>query len=158
LEKEFEMQKSWEEDEDKLTFIILLKAPEIASTAEVNSSESFAKYMVGDVNLFFNAQDDKSAAEVEIMIAEKKSRRGGIGLEAVSLIMRYAYDKLGIRKYVAKIGESNSASNSMFTNKLGFKQVSHCQVFKEITYELLVQEMDKLPKVNKYVLRSDSSR
>lgn len=37
--------------------------------------------MTGDVNLFLNDQDDKHCAEMEIMIAEERSRRKGIGRE-----------------------------------------------------------------------------
>jgi hypothetical protein len=45
--------------------------------------------MVGDVNLFFNIDEDPSQCEMEIMIAEAASRRGGVGSEAVLLMMVY---------------------------------------------------------------------
>lgn len=46
--------------------------------------------MIGDVNLFFNDPDnDKSFAEIEIMIAEEKYRRSGYGIEAIIIMMAY---------------------------------------------------------------------
>jgi RimJ/RimL family protein N-acetyltransferase len=45
--------------------------------------------MVGDVNLFFNDDDDSSSAEVEIMIAEESCRERGLGKEALLAMMRY---------------------------------------------------------------------
>lgn len=46
--------------------------------------------MIGDVNLFFNDPDnDKSFAEIEIMIAEEKFRRCGYGIEAIKIMMAY---------------------------------------------------------------------
>lgn len=46
--------------------------------------------MAGDVNLFLNdPDDDRSVAEIEVMIAEAGSRRKGLGREAVRLMMAY---------------------------------------------------------------------
>lgn len=46
--------------------------------------------MAGDVNLFLNdPDDDRSVAEIEVMIAEAGSRRTGLGKEAVRLMMAY---------------------------------------------------------------------
>ena len=42
-----------------------------------------------------------------------------------------------ITKFQVKIGEKNSSSIQLFT-KLGFAQVSHSQVFKEVTLDLPV--------------------
>eukprot|EP00049_Salpingoeca_infusionum_P003273 m.65022 g.65022 ORF g.65022 m.65022 type:complete len:63 (-) comp12041_c0_seq2:520-708(-) len=53
------MQQSWQEDQDKATFIILDKALLDVSASEVEA-------MVGDVNLFLNDQDSKQVAETEV--------------------------------------------------------------------------------------------
>lgn len=46
--------------------------------------------MIGDVNLFFNDPDnDKTFAEIEIMIAEENYRRYGYGIEAINMMMAY---------------------------------------------------------------------
>ncbi|KAK3251907.1 hypothetical protein CYMTET_38772 [Cymbomonas tetramitiformis] len=65
IEEEYDNQKSWREDDEKLTFIILDR-----------ESES----MIGDVNLFITENEDSAEVwngEVEIMIAEESARRKG---------------------------------------------------------------------------------
>jgi hypothetical protein len=56
----------------------------------------------------------------------------------------------GLRRYVAKIGESNAASQRLF-QRLGFTETGRSAVFKEITYEILVddavrEDLDRLGK------------
>ncbi|KAJ7595379.1 GNAT domain-containing protein [Mycena floridula] len=99
LEEEFDMQRKWQMDEDKLTFIILTREG-LESRTEMESA------MVGDVNIFLNgvipmsgsdaAPDDSDpdadgfTAELEIMIAEPSHRRKGLALEALQLMLAYA--------------------------------------------------------------------
>jgi RimJ/RimL family protein N-acetyltransferase len=45
--------------------------------------------MAGDVNLFFNDDEDATNCEIEIMIAEAKYRRKGFAREALQLMMAY---------------------------------------------------------------------
>lgn len=46
--------------------------------------------MIGDVNIFFNDQDqDPTFGEIEVMIAEPDFRRTGRGREALQIIMGY---------------------------------------------------------------------
>ncbi len=52
-----------------------------------------------DVNLFLNDPDDKHAAEIEVMIAEPKSRGKGLATEALQLLMSWAVVHLGIATY-----------------------------------------------------------
>ncbi|EOX93426.1 Acyl-CoA N-acyltransferases superfamily protein isoform 3 [Theobroma cacao] len=87
LQEEYDMQLSW--NEDPLT-------------------------MVGDVNIYMNDLDDPQLAEIEIMIAEPKSRGKGLGKESVLMMMAYAVQNFGIHVFRAKIGESNGSSLSLF--------------------------------------------
>ena len=71
------------------------------------------------------------------MIAEKRSRRKGLARQALQMMMQYAIRELKCTKFVAKIGDTNQASLSLFEN-LGFHQVKHSKVFQEVHKELLV--------------------
>lgn len=46
--------------------------------------------MAGDVNFFLNDADDASIAELEVMIAEERSRGAGLAYEALTLLMAWA--------------------------------------------------------------------
>ncbi|XP_019726651.1 alpha/beta-tubulin-N-acetyltransferase 9 [Hippocampus comes] len=133
LEQEYDMQRSWREDADKCTFIILDKRRWVDSGAEE------AQCMIGDVNIFLTDPGDPSLAELEIMIAEPSYRGKGIGKEVTQMMMHYGVAKLGISKFQAKIGLDNEVSIAMF-KKLYFQQVSVCQVFKEVTLETAVDK------------------
>ncbi|XP_022093664.1 N-acetyltransferase 9-like protein isoform X2 [Acanthaster planci] len=115
LQQEYEMQKSWHLDENKCTFILLLK--EKWDDPECNEIDC----MCGDVNLYFIDPDDSGVktAEVEIMIA--------------------GATKLKVRRFIAKIGLQNQPSLALF-KKLGFKQESVSEVFQEVTLQLEVTE------------------
>eukprot|EP00055_Hartaetosiga_balthica_P010898 m.47926 g.47926 ORF g.47926 m.47926 type:complete len:173 (+) comp7367_c0_seq1:191-709(+) len=128
LDEEYAMQKSWTEDGDKCTFIILQR-----SLLEEGKEEIEA--MIGDVNLFFNNHDDPHEAEAEIMIAEASARGKGYGRQALLLMLQYGVDNQNVKKYTVKIGEGNEASIKLFTS-IGFEEVSRSSVFKEITFEM----------------------
>ncbi|PSC76460.1 histone H3 [Micractinium conductrix] len=133
LEEEYEMQRSWAEDAEKLTFILL--DPDFPDTP---GTGTHGGTMAGDVNLFLNDHEEPHTAEVEIMIAEPRSRRKGIAEEALRLFMSYASSRLGVTKFRAKIGETNAPSIALMT-KLGYRQVSRSQIFKEVTLEMPVE-------------------
>ena len=132
LDEEHRMQAAWMTDEDKCTFIILDRA-----LLATRGSETEA--MVGDTNLFLTDTEDKTIAEAEIMIAEPALRGGRRGWEAMLLMLRYGAEYLGITKYQAKIGESNTPSINMF-NKMHFCEVGRSDVFQEVMLEVVVDE------------------
>ncbi|KAF8940643.1 N-acetyltransferase 9 [Dissophora ornata] len=111
LEEEYEMQESWRVDENK---------------------------MVGDVNLFFNDHDDPHSAEIEIMIAEPSYRRKGLGLEALRMMMTYAYQALGTKRITSKISTENKGSIQLFLMQLGFVQIGYSEIFGEVTLEKIL--------------------
>ncbi|KAF9163112.1 N-acetyltransferase 9 [Actinomortierella ambigua] len=74
--------------------------------------------MVGDVNLFYNDHDDPQSAEIEIMIA--------------------AFESLKTKRITSKISTENASSIALFTNKLGFVQISFSEIFGEVTLESLL--------------------
>lgn len=136
LDQEYEMQLSWVQDPLKQTFIVLDKELVVGDFIH---GEPHSEAMVGDVNIFMNDSDDSQIAEVEIMIAEPKSRGKGLAKESILVMMAFAVENLGIHKFRAKIGESNEASLNLF-KKLGFMETSRSEIFKEVTLELPVME------------------
>ncbi|KAK9060404.1 hypothetical protein SSX86_021108 [Deinandra increscens subsp. villosa] len=134
LEEEYQMQLSWTQDPLKSTFIILDKD---LISGKFNHGDPHVEAMVGDVNIYMNDSEDSQLAEIEIMIAEPKSRGKGLGMESVLMMLVFAIETHKINTFRAKIGDSNEASLNMF-RKLGFKEVSHSEIFKEVTLELPV--------------------
>ncbi|CAO2814243.1 unnamed protein product [Amaranthus hypochondriacus] len=134
LDQEYDMQLSWNQDPLKCTFIILDKQMIVG---EFLHGQPHTEAMVGDVNIYMNDLEDPLLAEIEIMIAEPKSRGKGLGKEAVMMMMAFSVENLGIHTFRAKIGESNQASLDLF-HKLGFQDSSFSAIFKEWTLELPV--------------------
>ncbi|CAH1434593.1 unnamed protein product [Lactuca virosa] len=139
LEEEYEMQLTWTRDPLKRTFIILDK--DLVS-GEFVHGDPHIEAMVGDVNIYMNDLEDSHLAEIEIMIAEPKSRGKGLGMESVLMMTVFAIENHNINTFRAKIGDSNEASLNMF-RKLGFKEVSHSLIFKEVTLELPIITPEK---------------
>ena len=129
LEEEYEMQRSWIDDEEKLTFIAL------SGTSAAVSKEEEISRMVGDINLFFISSPE--VAEINIMVAEKNYKNLGYGTEMLQLMMCYAKQYLNISKFSAKISNSNIGSIKFF-QKQGFHKISSCPIFHEEHYELPV--------------------
>ncbi|KAB2612223.1 N-acetyltransferase 9-like protein [Pyrus ussuriensis x Pyrus communis] len=132
LDQEYQMQLTWTQDPNKQTFIVLDKQLVVG---EFSHGEPHVEAMIGDVNLYMNDLDDPHMGEIEIMIAEQKSRGKGLGKESALMMMAFAIENLAIHIFRAKIGEQNGASLSLF-RKLGFEEISRSEIFKEVTLEL----------------------
>ncbi|XP_065388025.1 alpha/beta-tubulin-N-acetyltransferase 9 isoform X4 [Macaca fascicularis] len=116
LEQEYAMQRSWREDADKCTFIVL-----DAEKWQAQPGATEESCMVGDVNLFLTDLEDPTLGEIEVMIAGMTT--------------------LGLTKFEAKIGQENEPSIRMF-QKLHFEQVAASSVFQEVTLQLTVSESE----------------
>nr|XP_005584934.1 PREDICTED: N-acetyltransferase 9 isoform X4 [Macaca fascicularis] len=116
LEQEYAMQRSWREDADKCTFIVL-----DAEKWQAQPGATEESCMVGDVNLFLTDLEDPTLGEIEVMIAGMTT--------------------LGLTKFEAKIGQENEPSIRMF-QKLHFEQVAASSVFQEVTLRLTVSESE----------------
>ncbi|XP_049888078.1 alpha/beta-tubulin-N-acetyltransferase 9 isoform X1 [Pectinophora gossypiella] len=131
LDEEYEMQKSWREDEDKCTFIILDKCHYEQESDEIES-------MIGDTNIFI-VDRELEIGEIEIMLAEETARGKKLGWEAVILMLLYGIKHIHLKMFEAKISFSNEISITMF-KKLGFEEKSRSDVFQEVTLQKKVTE------------------
>ncbi|CAB3220939.1 unnamed protein product [Arctia plantaginis] len=147
LDEEFEMQKSWREDEDKCTFIILDKSIYDQINNEIES-------MIGDTNIFIVDQE-YAIGEIEIMIAEPSARGKKLGWEAVILMLLYGIQYIQLKVFEAKISLSNEISINMF-KKLGFQEKSRSEIFQEITLEkeVSMEWIEWLSKEVQYKIKS----
>ncbi|XP_004693533.1 PREDICTED: N-acetyltransferase 9 isoform X2 [Condylura cristata] len=134
LEQEYAMQRSWREDVDKCTFIVL-----DADKWRAQPGPPEESCMAGDVNLFLTDRGDPTLGEIEVMIAEPSCRGRGLGTEAVLMMLSYGVTKLGLTTFEAKIGQDNEPSLRMF-QKLHFEQVAVSSVFREVTLRLTVSQ------------------
>ena len=135
VEEEYENQKSWRDDEGKMTFIVCDNAVLVAGPTP--GAKAKKPKPVGDVNVFVLPRDDERPeellGEIEVMIAEPDARRKGLATEAVCAMMLYARKTLKLDGFVAKIGEANATSLALFETKLKFSRVAYVDAFKEIT-------------------------
>ena len=135
LEEEHANQQSWREDENKLTFLIRDK-----------SMSSFP--LCGDINCFLSdyfAEDwtditdsapksDGKVAEINLMIAEKTSRRKGIAEEALRIFSDYLTCNVkNVNALIAKIQIDNMPSINLF-RKAGYIEFKRVECFNEVHY------------------------
>lgn len=167
LEEEYKMQQAWRDDKDKCTFIVLQKnkcvgVPSCGAPFEdslqspcvlpIDFIQQNLSAMIGDVNLFLSLEefDDleveqkhakpRKQAELDIMIAEDKARRKGMGSEASRIMLLYAIKRLGIERFFVKISQNNIASKSMFEKSLKFEECNYVECFKEHELQYIVSE------------------
>lgn len=75
---------------------------------------------------------------MEVMVAERKSRRKGLAVQAVQLMISHAVQCFKVPRFVVKIAEENEPSLRMFRDKLGFAQYSYNEDFGEHELEYVV--------------------
>ena len=102
----------------------------------------------------------KYVAELEIMIAERSSRRKGLAREVLQVFMCYAQRELKhLVLFTAKMGDANHASMKLFKS-LGFVFYKHMEVFgqTELRLELNVETRQRLEdywtSVNAHIVES----
>ena len=107
LREEYDMQRSWRLDHDKLTFIVCLPfanndAPEKSTSLEPGRYDADER-LIGDVNLFLfeeavdadagtaneKLQETRLVGEIELMIARKDLQRRGYGRATLLTFMHY---------------------------------------------------------------------
>ncbi|XP_055630854.1 alpha/beta-tubulin-N-acetyltransferase 9 [Toxorhynchites rutilus septentrionalis] len=137
LEEEYQMQQSWREDNDKCTFLILDKADFEQHGDEIRA-------LVGDTNIFLQSETDDDddnirTGEIEIMIAEQLARGKRYGRESTLLMLLFGIKQLHITRYKAITKENNTKAIKMFES-FGFRETKRVAVFKEVTFEKLVDE------------------
>uniref|UniRef100_A0AAG5DIH2 N-acetyltransferase domain-containing protein n=1 Tax=Anopheles atroparvus TaxID=41427 RepID=A0AAG5DIH2_ANOAO len=147
LDEEYQMQKSWREDEDKCTFLILDR-----ERFEKTNDEIAA--LVGDTNIFLlsRAEDDEAllgqaeeedskgrTGEIEIMIAEATVRGKRYGWEATLLMLLFGVEYLHIRQYLAITKDTNSKAMQMF-ERMKFRETKRTPVFQEVTFARTVDK------------------
>ena len=131
------MCESWQQDDDKLTFIVV-------DMAAYREDKDDVRHMVGDVNCFFNDPDDPlDNVEVEMMIAEPTARRKGFATEALQLIMAYCARDLRVKGFRAQILRKNEGSRRLFEG-LGFSFDKAIDVFDEEVWKMKVGDLPPL--------------
>lgn len=113
MTEEYDMQRSWRTDNDKLTFIVCQsREPENVSQTVRGSQDDRPERMIGDINLFlFEPEEDDEdevdsgeqasdntktsnalVGEIELMIARKDLHRQGYGRAALLSFTAYILD------------------------------------------------------------------
>jgi RimJ/RimL family protein N-acetyltransferase len=110
MTEEYDMQRSWRTDNDKLTFIVCQsRESQVTSQTVRGGEDDRPERMIGDINLFlFEPEDDDDddgeqaanstkqsnalVGEIELMIARKDLHRQGYGRAALLSFTAYVLD------------------------------------------------------------------
>ncbi|ETN63213.1 embryo brain specific protein [Anopheles darlingi] len=139
LEEEYQMQKSWREDEDKCTFLVL-------DRQEFERTGDEIAALIGDTNIFLQLPPSDGTngnalvvGEIEIMIAEPTARGKRCGWEATLLMLRFGVEYLRVAKFLAITKDTNQPAMRMF-ERMQFNETVRSAVFHEVTFERSVDQ------------------
>lgn len=129
LEEEYSNQESWEQDENKLTFLIHKNG---MLCGDINAF--FSDFFAEDFELDVLQCESPLIAELNLMIAEPSCRRQGIAQEALDMFVEYIERKMdNVIVLVAKILKSNMGS-ILFFEKNNFIKYKTLNCFNEVHY------------------------
>ncbi|TGO66902.1 hypothetical protein BOTNAR_0052g00390 [Botryotinia narcissicola] len=142
LEEEYDMQRSWRTDHDKLTFIICLPEEGNASPEIRKGVSDAPAKMIGDINLFITEADEDEEGcigEIEIMIAERSARGKGLGRSAVVVFLEYLRSNLEkileeYRKGIQGKKEEGKMKLLQLRVKIGGKNVASIGLFESVGF------------------------
>jgi len=80
---------------------------------------------IGVISLM-NINEANASADLSVIVGERKDRDKGLGTEAIRIILRYAFEKLGLNRVGLSVFEFNEAAISAY-KKLGFEQEGRMQ-------------------------------
>lgn len=126
LDEVHNLSETWKKD--PLTYVYII------CDREIYEEERQENSMIGDVDLFIK---EEGQGEINIMIADERFRGKGIASEVIAFVKVLAKEKLGLRKLVAKVKESNADSRKLF-EKQGFVEFNRVADFEEIHYEYVL--------------------
>ncbi|MBT8235195.1 MAG: GNAT family N-acetyltransferase [Bacteroidia bacterium] len=100
--------------------------------------------LLGLIDLF-DFDPGHMRAGVGIVILESEDRNHGIGTEALTLLLDYAFATLNLHQVYANVGKDNEGSLHLFT-KLGFEQIGIKKDWirrgKEFKDEVMLQKIN----------------
>lgn len=143
LSEEYDMQKSWRTDGDKLTFIICQPLERSEEESQEEEKEGVVRAgiddadekMVGDVNLFLSeAEEDEEGCigELELMIAPLSARRKGYGRAAILTFMSYIQNNLSL--ILQEFSPAKRTKLLQLKVKIGSKNISSIGLFESIGF------------------------
>lgn len=80
---------------------------------------------IGVISLM-NINEANASADLSVIVGERKDRDKGLGTEAIRVILRYAFEELGLNRVGLSVFEFNEAAISAY-EKLGFEQEGRMQ-------------------------------